>query len=72
MRALPARPLIVRSDVRHSKTESRYYALGQTALSRRLFVAFTIRRQLIRVISVRDMSRNESRIHRSYEEKENT
>jgi uncharacterized DUF497 family protein len=53
-------PLVVRSDVRHSRREKRYYALGQTRVSRRLFVAFTIRRKLIRVISVRDMNRNEA------------
>ena len=53
-------PLVVRSDVRHSKREKRYYALGQTRASRRLFVAFTTRRKLIRVISVRDMNRNEA------------
>jgi uncharacterized DUF497 family protein len=52
-------PLVVRSDVRHSKREKRYYALGQTRASRRLFVAFTIRRKLIRVISARDMNRKE-------------
>lgn len=53
-------PLVVRSDLHHSKREKRYYALGQTRSSRRLFVAFTIRRKLIRVISVRDMNRNEA------------
>ena len=61
-------PLVVRSDTRHSrKTEKRYYALGQTTAGRRLFVAFTIRRQLIRVISVRDMNRNEMAAYTKYE-----
>jgi len=59
-------PLVVRSDLRHSKREKRYYALGQTG--RRMFVAFTIRRQPIRVISVRDMNRNEAEIYKRYEE----
>ena len=53
-------PMVVRSDTRHSRSEKRYYALGQTANGRRLFVAFTIRRKLIRVISARDMNRNEA------------
>ena len=53
-------PLVVRSDMRHSRNEKRYYALGQSAAGRRLFVSFTIRRDLISVISVRDMNRNES------------
>jgi len=42
------KPFVVRSDVRHSRAEKRYYALGQTSGDRRLFVVFTIRRNLIR------------------------
>jgi uncharacterized DUF497 family protein len=61
-------PLIVRSDLRHSKKEKRYYALGHTASSRRLFIAFTIRRKLIRIISARDMNRNETRVWEHNEE----
>ena len=61
-------PLIVRSDVRHSKTEKRYYSLGRTSAGRRLFVVFTIRRRLLRVISVRDMNRREIQTYGSYEE----
>jgi uncharacterized protein len=60
-------PLVVRSDVRHLRGERRYYALGQSRSSRRLFVAFTVRRKLIRVISVREMNRNDSEIYRRYE-----
>jgi uncharacterized DUF497 family protein len=52
-------PLVVRSDVRHSKAEKRYYALGRTNVERWLFLAFTVRRRRIRVISVRDMNQNE-------------
>jgi uncharacterized DUF497 family protein len=47
-------PLVVRDDVRHSRREKRYYALGQTGRGRLLFVSFTIRRELIRVISVQE------------------
>lgn len=65
-------PLVVRGDVRHSKKEKRYYALGQTDTGRRLFVAFTIRGDLIRVISVRDMNRNEGRVYARYEEESNS
>lgn len=61
-------PLVVRSDPRHSRREKRYYALGQTAAGRRLFAAFTIRRKRIRVISVRDMNRNETEVYRRHEE----
>lgn len=60
-------PLVVRGDVRHSKGEKRYYALGQTGAGRRLFVAFTVRRKLIRVISARDMNRNETKACQRHE-----
>jgi uncharacterized protein len=60
-------PLVVRSDVRHGKAEKRYYALGQTTSGRLLFIAFTIRRNLIRVISSRDMSRKELEVYRNHE-----
>lgn len=61
-------PLVVRSDVRHSKREKRYYALGLTGAGPRLFVVFTVRRGLIRVISARDMNRNETESYERYEE----
>jgi uncharacterized protein len=60
-------PIIVRADVRHRATERRYYALGQTSVGRLLFTAFTIRRNLIRVISTRDMNRNEAEVYRTHE-----
>ncbi len=60
-------PLVVRSDARHSKGEKRYYALAQTGSERRLFLAFTVRLSLIRVISVRDMNRNERAIYAKHE-----
>jgi uncharacterized DUF497 family protein len=62
-------PLVVRSDVRHSRSERRHYALGQTGAGRRLFVVFTVRRKFIRVISARDMNRNEAETYKRYEEK---
>ena len=61
-------PLVVRSDPGHSQSEKRYYALGQTGRGRNLFVAFTIRRKLIRVISVRDMNRKEQEVYDRHEE----
>ena len=61
-------PLVVRSDVRHSKAEKRYYGLGQTSAGRRLFVVFTLRRRLIRVISIRDMNRRETETYARHEE----
>jgi uncharacterized DUF497 family protein len=61
-------PLVVRSDIRHSRQEKRYYALAQTSQGRYLFVAFTIRRRLIRVISVRDVNRKEQESYDRHEE----
>jgi uncharacterized protein len=52
-------PLTAVVDSKHSDTEPRFLALGQTDSGRRLFVAFTIRGRNIRVISARDMSRRE-------------
>src|SRR5260370_31679375 len=60
-------PLVVRGDIGHSSREKRYYALGQTNRGRYLFAAFTIRRLLIRVISVRDMNRGEQEFYGKHE-----
>lgn len=54
-------PLIVADDLEHSLNEKRWYALGRTESDRRLFVVFTIRKNRIRVISARDMNKNERR-----------
>jgi uncharacterized protein len=54
-------PLIISFDAGHSKREKRFFALGRTENNRRLFVAFTIRQDLIRVISARDMTKRELR-----------
>ena len=53
------RPLITAYDKNHSKQELRFYALSHTDAGRRLFVAFTVREALIRVISARNMNRKE-------------
>jgi len=50
---------LVAHDAKHSDREERYYALGKTSKGRMLFVSFTIREDLIRVISARDASREE-------------
>ncbi len=54
-------PFIIAPDTTHSQKEHRYYALGRTDINRWLFIAFTIRDELIRVISARDMNRKETR-----------
>lgn len=52
-------PLLVAADVSHSQDEVRYFSLGRTNAGRLLFMAFTYRGSMIRVISARDMSRKE-------------
>lgn len=52
-------PLLVVADEAHSTAEARFYALGQTEARRPLFVVFTLRGSLIRVISARDMNKAE-------------
>ena len=54
-------PLLVLSDISHSRTEKRFHALGRTEDGRRLHITFTLREhsRRIRVISARDMSRTE-------------
>ena len=52
-------PLITQHDEKHSTNESRYYALGQTDAFRKLFIVFTVRNNLVRVISARDMNSRE-------------
>lgn len=64
-------PMLLRVDSKHSSKERRYQAMGETTAGRSLLVAFTIRRNLIRVISARDLNRKESEEYRRYE-KENS
>ena len=56
-------PLLLQADTPHSQKEPRYYVLGHTNLGRRLFIAFTVREDKIRVISARDMSKKERTIY---------
>lgn len=63
-------PLVVRNDAAHSRREKRFYALGQTSHGRLLFAAFTIRGHLIRVISVRDMSRKEREAYDKHQDED--
>jgi hypothetical protein len=56
-------PLVNDNDEEHSVGELRFYALGRTDAARLLFVVFTLRGRLIRIISARDMSREERRIY---------
>ncbi len=54
-------PLIAAADAKHSNREKRFFALGRTSNNRWLFIAFTVRENLIRVISACDMTKREQR-----------
>ncbi len=56
-------PLLLQTDSAHSGKEPRHYVLGHTIAGRRLFIAFTVREDKIRVISARDMSKKERKIY---------
>ena len=58
-------PLLVVDDEKHSRTEKRYFVLGQTDENRPLFIVFTMRKGRIRVISARDMNRKERKVYLS-------
>lgn len=59
------KPLKTLTDVKHSQKENRLIALGITNKKRKLHIAFTIRKNKIRIISTRPQSHKE----RSYYEK---
>ena len=58
-------PLLVVEDIKHSESELRLHALGQTDDGRHLHTSFTLRGDatLLRVISARDMSRKERKAY---------
>lgn len=53
-------PILISEDKGHSKSETRYYALGKTNSEKRLFISFTLRKNKVRIISARDMTKKES------------
>lgn len=64
------KPIISADVIKHLKTEKRWYALGRTDQSRYLFVVFTIRKNLIRIISARDMNKKERKIYHEQSKKD--
>jgi len=57
------RPLVVAEDFEHSNAEDRFLVLGQSDRGRRLFLVYVLRRNLIRVISAREMTPRERRAY---------
>ncbi len=62
-------PLALASDEKHSKRETRFRALGKTTSGRWLFIAFTVRKDKVRIISARDMTKGEAREYKEYEKR---
>jgi len=56
-------PLLVNFDEEHSQKEKRWFVLAKTDIGRLLFLVFAIRKNLIRIISARDMHKKERRIY---------
>lgn len=52
-------PLRLNEDKKHSRIEERLQVLGKTNNQRLLFITFTIRRNKVRVISVRNQNKKE-------------
>jgi hypothetical protein len=62
------RPIVTSHDVGHSKYESRFYSLGKSDAGKHIFIVFTVRDNLIRIISARDMNRKEREAYQYHEE----
>lgn len=56
-------PLVVFDDLKHSQEEQRMYLLGATDSGRLLFLVFTIRKKIIRLVSARDMNKKERKLY---------
>ncbi len=58
-------PLLLLEDIKHSRQEPRFHALGKTDDIRLLHITFTLRRagEQVRVISARNMHRKERAIY---------
>jgi len=61
------KPLVVLGDPKHSLSEKRLAAFGNTDSGRPLVVVFTQRGSLIRVISARDMNSRERKFYEGNE-----
>jgi uncharacterized protein len=66
--AFVSEPLLVSTDPEHSQHEERWRALGETLGGRRLYLVFTLRRDVwIRVLAARDMNRKERQVYEQAE-----
>ncbi len=53
----------IERDVKHQETEERFIAIGQTLQDKLLFVVFTLRNNMVRVISARTANQKERRLY---------
>lgn len=60
-------PVVTSPDVFHSSDEERFYTLGKSDSGKHLFIVFTVRNNLIRIISARDMNRKERDAYKDHE-----
>lgn len=56
---------LILEDKLHSDSEIRHIVLGQTKNNQMLSVAFTLRKECVRIISARPMSRKERNIYKN-------
>jgi uncharacterized DUF497 family protein len=66
------RPVVCAADLKHTRTEARFFTLGRTDSGRHLAIVFTTRGKLVRVISARPMSRAERRAYGQVEARSQT
>lgn len=55
--------ILLLEDIKHSKQEERYVAIGKIIKGDILFVAFTVRKDNIRIISARKVNKKERRLY---------
>jgi uncharacterized DUF497 family protein len=60
-------PLVILESDGRSESEARYAAFGRTDENRALVAVFTIRHNLLRIISARDMSRKERKFYHEHD-----
>ena len=56
-------PLCIESDEKHSLAENRYLCFGKSYEGRLLTIIFTIRKNLIRIVSARDQNKKERKFY---------
>jgi uncharacterized DUF497 family protein len=63
-------PFILEDSKHSTPEEKRFIVLGETITSKPLFIAFTLRNRLIRIISARPMSQKERTWYENQRKKE--